>query len=307
MGNLKQLQILENVDIKRISRKAIKELGELTQLRKLAVTGVGASKKKCKAFCEAAEKLSSLRSLNVSSRELNKEAELDMFVSWTSPLPSLLSLKLKGRLQEIPSWVAKSVNLVKIELKYCGLKELEALAELPNLMQVRIYGDAYNEKLVFHKHAFSKLRILHLELHHALREVTFEESASPNMESITILYCKLTSGINGIKYLPKLREINVRHCRLAKQDMLQEEAGKHPNHPVLQMVNCDPANTEQSAELPTRAKQQAQIPLRLGPYLSRSSRCWTTFSPAMPDSGDRAGARPVGPTPSPHRNVLRVS
>ncbi|CAD6336892.1 unnamed protein product [Miscanthus lutarioriparius] len=59
VGSLKELQILEKVDIKRTSRKAIKELGELTQLRKLVVRGKGASKKKCSAFCIAVQKLSS--------------------------------------------------------------------------------------------------------------------------------------------------------------------------------------------------------------------------------------------------------
>ena len=135
VGKLKELQILERVDIKRTSQKAIKELGELTQLRKIAVKGRGASKKNCRAFCEAAPKLSTLRSLNVSTKEFQKTAEvLDRLVAFTSPLPSLERLKLKGRLQEIPGWVGKCENLVNVELKYCELKGLEALAELPNLV-----------------------------------------------------------------------------------------------------------------------------------------------------------------------------
>ena len=95
---LKELQILEKVNIKRTSQKAIKELGELTQLRKIAVKGRGASKKNCRAFCEAAPKLSPLRSLNVSTKEFQKTAKvLDMVVSFTSPLPYLERLKLKEK------------------------------------------------------------------------------------------------------------------------------------------------------------------------------------------------------------------
>ncbi|RLN12766.1 putative disease resistance RPP13-like protein 3 isoform X2 [Panicum miliaceum] len=187
VGRLKQLQILEKVDIKRTRRKAIRELGELTQLRKLVVTGRGASKKKCKAFCEAAQKLSSLRSLNVSNL-FGIGEELDMLVSFESPLPSLERLKLKGRLQEIPAWVCKCVNLVKVDLQRCELKELEALAQLPNLIQLRLHYDAFvAEKLVFRKDAFPKLKNLHLEVgifSVALREVTFEQSSSPNMETM---------------------------------------------------------------------------------------------------------------------------
>jgi len=254
VGSLKRLQILEKVDIKRTSRKAIKELGELTQLRKLVVRGKGASKKKCSAFCVAVQKLSSLRSLNVGTKSTYEEGKadgLDMLVSFTSPLPfpSLERLKLKGLLQEMPTWVGKCVSLVKIDLKYCELKELEAVTELPNLMQLRLYHMAYGaEKLVFHKHAFPELRILQLTHSAALREVTFEEGSSPNMEKIRIEDCSLTSGINGIKHLPKLKEIYTVECILAKQDVLQEEVDKHMNRPVLQMLSCEPANPEEETE-----------------------------------------------------------
>jgi len=253
VGSLKELQILEKVDIKRTSRKAIKELGELTQLRKLVVRGKGASKKKCSAFCIAVQKLSSLRSLNVGTNEKKGKADgLDMLVSFTSPLPfpSLERLKLKGLLQEMPTWVGKCVSLVKIDLKYCELKELEAITELPNLMQLRLYTNAYNaEKFVFRKHAFPELRTLQLTYSVALREVTFEEGTSPNMEKIRIQNCRLTSGINGIKHLPKLKEIYTGGCTLVKQHVLQEEVDKHMNRPVLQMQSCEPANPEEETEV----------------------------------------------------------
>ncbi|XP_062233083.1 putative disease resistance RPP13-like protein 3 [Phragmites australis] len=235
VGGLKELQVLEKVDIKRTSRKAIKELGELTQLRKLVVRGRRVSKKKCKTFCEAMEKLSSLRSLNVSTKERGKDAEtLDMLVSYSCPLPCLETLKLKGHLLEIPAWVGKCGNLVKIDFKYCELKELEAIAVLPNLTRLRLYHWSYSSQiLVFRKDAFPKLRVLQLGFAEALREVTFEESTSPNMERISIAHCKLTSGINGIKHLPKLREISIFRVELAKKNMLREEVYTHPNHPLL--------------------------------------------------------------------------
>ncbi|CAD6340453.1 unnamed protein product [Miscanthus lutarioriparius] len=238
---LKELQILEKVDIKRTSRKAIKELGELTQLRKIVVTGRGASKKKCKAFCKAVPKLSTLRSLSVSTKEWRKEADvLDKVVSFTSSLPSLERLKLKGLLQKIPAWVGKCDNLVKVDLKYCQLKELEYLAELPNLVRLRLKGNAFNaEKLVFREHGFPKLRIFLIQNRYgmALTEVTFEQSTSPNMETIDILDCNLTTGINGINHLPKLKKISILYGCLGEQGMLQEEVENHTNHPVLQMLD----------------------------------------------------------------------
>jgi disease resistance protein RPM1 len=251
VGNLKELQILEKVDIKRTSRKAIKELGDLTQLRKIVVRARGASKKNCKAFCKAVPKLSSLRSLNVSTKERGEEDEvLDKVVSFTSPLPYLERLKLKGRLQKIPAWVGECEKLVKVELKYCELKELEALAELPNLVQLHLRNSAFNaEKLVFHKDGFPKLRILLMMAHYgmALMEVTFEQSTSPNMETIDIVNCNLTTGIIGINHLPKLKEIYIRRCCLGKQDTLREEVENHTNHPVLQMLEVsEPGENLQS-------------------------------------------------------------
>ncbi|RCV10002.1 hypothetical protein SETIT_2G076700v2 [Setaria italica] len=251
VGRLKQLQILEKVDIKRTSRRTIEELGELTQLRKLVVRGRGASKKKCKAFGEAAPKLSSLRSLNVSTKDYVREAGvLDMLVSFTSPLPCLERLKLKGLLQQVPAWVGECVSLVKIDLKYCKFKELGALAQLPNLIQLRLFEDAYDaEKLVFCRDEFPKLRILRLQHFRRwplTREVTFEQSTSPNMETIYIKNYPLTSGINGIENLPKLKEVYIEGGMLAKQDMLKEEAGRHMNHPVLQIQRCLPPITEES-------------------------------------------------------------
>jgi disease resistance protein RPM1 len=215
------------------------------------VKGRGASKKNWQAFCEAVLKLSSLRSLSVSTKEKKKAAEvLDMVVSFTSPLPYLERLNLKGRLQEIPAWVGKCESLVKVELKYCELKELEALAQLPNLVQLGLKIDAFNARnLVFCKDGFPKLRILLVQNHigMALREVTFEQGTSPNMETIGIENCKLTSGINGINHLPKLKKILVQSCYSGKQDMLRKEAENHTNHPVLQMLDVsEPGENSQS-------------------------------------------------------------
>lgn len=58
IGNLKQLQELGYVDIRLTSSKAVKELGELSQLKKLRLRINGATQRKCKVLREAIEKLS---------------------------------------------------------------------------------------------------------------------------------------------------------------------------------------------------------------------------------------------------------
>ena len=124
------------------------------------------------------------------------------------------------------------------------------MAEPPNMVQLRLKENAFNaEKLVFREHGFPKLRIFLIQNHYgmALTEVTFEQSTSPNMETIDILDCNLTTGINGINHLPKLKKISIRYGCLGKQDMLRKEVENHTNHPVLQMSEVDePRESSQS-------------------------------------------------------------
>ncbi|TVU00225.1 hypothetical protein EJB05_54333, partial [Eragrostis curvula] len=104
IGKLKELQILESVNIGSTSSKAIKELGELTRLRKLAVETQGATEKKWKILCESIQKLSSLCSLSVSAYEHQSSARLWLLVSSSAPPPELRNLCLVGydRLAPIP-------------------------------------------------------------------------------------------------------------------------------------------------------------------------------------------------------------
>lgn len=73
-------------------------------------------------------------------------------------------------------------------------------------------------------------------------------STSPNnMEKIDIVSCNVTTGINGINHLPKLKKIFIRYYRLGKQGMLREKVENHANHPVLQMFEVsEPRESSQS-------------------------------------------------------------
>ncbi|TVU00233.1 hypothetical protein EJB05_54342, partial [Eragrostis curvula] len=237
VGRLQELQVLEKVDIRRSSDKAIKELGELAQLKKLVVQAEeGTPKRKCKIFSMALGNLSSLRSFSVNASGLVDSWVMDSLISDSLPLPSLESLTLSGHLGKLPSWVGESVNLVKIKLICCRIKEVDALAELPNLILLHLGYEAYSaEQLVFHRHAFPKLRTFRLEDLKRLREVAYEEGTSSHLEGIDIYDCKLTLRLTGIKHLTNLREVSIRGCILANADMLREEVDAHHNHPVLQI------------------------------------------------------------------------
>jgi disease resistance protein RPM1 len=234
IGNLKELEILEYVDIRRTSSKAIKELGKVIRLRKLTMATEGASKKKCKILCESIKQLSSLRSLSVRDRGLG------WLISSSSPPPHLRSLKLYGYIGEMTDWFRNLTQLVKISLGRCQLKEdktMEILGELPKLMLLRFLDYACHvEKLVFGTGAFLNLRTLEIWGTPFLNDIRFEEGTSPQMESIEIKNCFLKSEIIGVKHLQRLKMISLDyHSKVARLRMLEEQVNAHSNHPVLRL------------------------------------------------------------------------
>nr|XP_020148816.1 putative disease resistance RPP13-like protein 3 [Aegilops tauschii subsp. strangulata] len=234
ISNLKELQILEAVDINRTSRKTIKELGELVQLRKLSVVTKGATKQKCKVLCEAIQKLTCLRSIEVVG-------SLEWLHAVSTPPPLLRSLKLYGCIAEIPAWVGSLMHLVKFYFRGSVIKEegkiMEILGPLPNLMHLRLERGSYiREKLVFKTGAFPNLIKLQIWDVEQMRELVFEEGTSPHLGKIEIGYCWLKSGINGIEHLASLKEIWLKwDVKVARLGMLQREVDAHPNHPLLRL------------------------------------------------------------------------
>ncbi|XP_037423681.1 putative disease resistance RPP13-like protein 3 [Triticum dicoccoides] len=240
ISNLKELQILEYVDIKRTSSRAIEELGELTQLKKLRVTTKGATEEKCKLFWKAIGKLSYLYSLRVDGEDLKWLAS----VHFAPPL--LRNLKLYGypaEIPEMPNWVGSLMHLVKIKFFWNGLKveerTMEMLGALPNLMLLDIIVDfIVVQKLVFVAEAFPSLRILDMQFKHGLSEVKFEEGTLPHIAEIKMGWGTPSVGIVGIKHLPKIKDIEFRGSgQVARLGVLQGEVNSHPNRPVLRVSN----------------------------------------------------------------------
>uniref|UniRef100_A0A0E0DWS6 Rx N-terminal domain-containing protein n=1 Tax=Oryza meridionalis TaxID=40149 RepID=A0A0E0DWS6_9ORYZ len=160
-------------------------------------------------------------------------------------------------------------HLVKIELGGSELKEgktVEILGELPNLMVLRLLWDAYVGVKLFRADAFAKLRKLDITYLDNLRHMRFEERTSPRMETIDISFCRLESGIIGIKHLQKLKEISLGPCgRVARLGQLQGEVEASPNRPVLRLYDApsehDLGDTQGSA---TQAEANEPIPKNVG-------------------------------------------
>lgn len=271
IGNLKQLHELGVVDIKLTSIKAVKELGELSRLKKLKLETNGATERKCKALREAIEKLSSLQSLRMDSFGFGDSSlfSLEWLNSISSPPPFLKSIHLSGPLKEI-DWFRELTHLEKIHLSDSELKEektFEILGELPNLIVMNLHSAYSGDKLLFRAEAFPKLRKFEMSLGYPRpREVKFEERTSPQMEIIEISHCYLESGIIGIKHLPKLKNISLgRTCKVGRLGQLQIEVEANPNRPVLRMYH-DPSKHDlrdtQGSATPVEANEP--IPKNVG-------------------------------------------
>ncbi|CAM0958519.1 unnamed protein product [Alopecurus aequalis] len=267
IGNLKELQILEVVSIKRTNSETIKELGGLVQLKKLSVDTEGATEQKCKVLYDAIQNLSALHSLHLSGEGL------EWLYVVSSPPPLLRTLKLYGYLGEIPDWFRNLMHLVKLHLVGSQLKRqarpMAILAALPNLMHFR-FESYCGETLVFRKGAFPNLSKLDTSddlTNRCLKEVKFKDGTSPHIERIEIRDCKLESGITGIKHLPSLKEISIGKSGLvANLAVLQGDVDTHPNSPVLLQQN--ETREEATAEEKPRSSGSQDI----SPYTCNS--CW---------------------------------
>uniref|UniRef100_A0ACD5Y1V2 Uncharacterized protein n=1 Tax=Avena sativa TaxID=4498 RepID=A0ACD5Y1V2_AVESA len=239
IGDLKELQILEVVDIKRTSSRAIKELGELMRIRKLSVVTAGATKKKCKILGAAIENLVSLTHVSVDAGR-SSIGWLHHAV-WTPP-PLLRTLKFHGYLgDDIPCWVGSLMHLVRIELEHSGLKEgykvLQVLGALPKLALLGLSWKSYmGEELIFRAYLFPNLKKLDIIGLDELRRVSFEEDTSPNMEKIEISGCTFEYGITGVRHLARLQEISLgSRCQPARLGELVREVDQHTNNPRLRL------------------------------------------------------------------------
>uniref|UniRef100_A0A453QF59 NB-ARC domain-containing protein n=2 Tax=Aegilops tauschii subsp. strangulata TaxID=200361 RepID=A0A453QF59_AEGTS len=266
ISKLQELQTLEVVDIKRSDANAIKELGELVQLKKLGVVTKEATEQKCKLLCAAIEKFTSLCSLKVNT---SQNGSLEWLHSVSSPPLSMRSLQLVGCLGEMPDWIGSLTHLVKIYLGHSELKgdkTMELLGTLPNLMLLRLRQNAYvGKSLVFGARAFPNLRELDIFYPDRVREVIFEEDTSHQLAKIQFRGGRCVEFI-GIKHLPRVKEISLGlEARVAKLGVLQGEVEAHPNHPVLRlredwsMHNIDPSVHEaQEEELANFRRQHQQ-------------------------------------------------
>lgn len=150
-------------------------------------------------------------------------------------------MKLFGWMGKLPIWIPKLDNLAKVILCDTRLEDgaIDALQELPNLILLRLWVDAYvGAKLIFGNNAFQKLRVLMVSDLANLQEVHFQEHSLPQLETLEIELCQLKVGITDIKHLLKLRTLVLGYrVYVANMDVVQKQVDEHCNRPMVEVTD----------------------------------------------------------------------
>ncbi|KAJ1431109.1 Virus X resistance protein-like, coiled-coil domain [Sesbania bispinosa] len=203
IGILQSLQKLCFVEANQDCGMIIRQLGELSQLRRLGIMNL--REEDGKAFCLSIERLTNLHALAVTSEGEDKVIDLGFL---SSPPPLLQRLYLSGRLQELPCWIPSLHGLVRLFLKWSCLKHdpLVYLQDLPSLAHLELLQAYDCDTMHFRCGKFKKLKVLGLDKFDGLSQVIVGVGAMPCLETLSIGRCELLKKVpSGIEHLTKLK------------------------------------------------------------------------------------------------------
>ncbi|XP_047043838.1 disease resistance protein Pik-2-like [Lolium rigidum] len=233
-----QLKALHKLDGARVEGNAtVKELRELTELRKLGVVGI--SSKNNMEFWSAIAGHYHLRSLSMRGNSLVDELD-GCLGEGLSPPSWLESLKLYGKLVRVKDWIPQLQNLCKLVLDCSCLEQhdaIQALGVLPNLAVLRLKKYSFvGKQLHFQNSACPSLVVLELLSLSNLESVLFEEDAMPRLELLQVSTCRSLKKISGLSVLTSLKEIRLGYlAQFMKPEMLSQ-LGERQKHVVVKNV-----------------------------------------------------------------------
>uniref|UniRef100_I1R320 Disease resistance R13L4/SHOC-2-like LRR domain-containing protein n=1 Tax=Oryza glaberrima TaxID=4538 RepID=I1R320_ORYGL len=226
LGNLRQLETLDVKDtfILRLP-KTITNLRKLKYLRASIILNVNEviteelPEKNSKKFLSALAALSRLESLSLISKGkpglwgcLDAEEKF-------SPPKDLKSLKLHGNLVELPKWIGKLNNLVKLKLSETGLKDhdaaIQVLGKLRNLTILCLPHKSFHSleggELNFSEGSFKSLVVLELDFSGS-KCVKFQQGAFHNLELLKLpgYIEEVETKFSGLEFLPRIKEVRLR-------------------------------------------------------------------------------------------------
>ncbi|TQD76268.1 hypothetical protein C1H46_038216 [Malus baccata] len=204
IGCLQALQKLYQVEANHRGIKLIKELGKFRQMRKLGLKNL--KSKDGRDLCASIEKMNHLESLDLSA--ISEDEVLDL-ESISTPPEFIRSLYLRGRLEQLPSWISNLQHLVKLVIFWSRFRDspLKALQNLPNLLDLRLGQMGYDGgQLHFEEGGFQKLRYLGLRDMEGLNSLIIDKGVMPVLQEFHIGPSpQLKEVPSGIHHLQNLR------------------------------------------------------------------------------------------------------
>ncbi|KAI6688667.1 hypothetical protein NL676_025495 [Syzygium grande] len=210
----------------------IKKLVGMIHLRKLGL--INLKSKDGRKVCESIQKMEHLSTLDLRA-ESGDHLELD-HIQIKPGFVFLRHLYLKGQLQKLPKWVSSLQSLIKVGLKWSRLNinPLQALQDLPNLMDLNMVDAFTGQTLEFKANTFRKLSIVDLQVNAmpALEKLTFRKCEKLDtlpfgINRLTNLQELLLYGMNG-EFIDRLRKNSedrnlVSHVRVIRSYTLSED------------------------------------------------------------------------------------
>ncbi|CAN6705577.1 unnamed protein product [Malus baccata var. baccata] len=233
IGCLQALQKLYLVEVNHGGIKLIKELGKLTQLRKLGLTKL--KREDGRALCAAIEKMNHLESLDLIA--ISEDEVLDL-ESISTPPELIRCLYLMGRLEQLPSWISNLQHLVRLAIYWSRLRDspLKALQNLPNMMDLLLGQMGYDgEQLHFEEGGFQKLRTLELSDMEGLNSLIIDNRVMPLLQEFYIDRCpQLKEVPSGIHHLRNLRYLGF--YDMPKEFARQMDPNNGPHYWIVKHV-----------------------------------------------------------------------
>ena len=204
-SGVKKLTLLHTLGIVNVGaargEAILKELRNLTQLRKLGVSGI--SKKNSKEFCSAITGHSHLESLSVSLSKDNQDCLDGMSVGTTNetfrPPKKLQSLKLYGPVKQLPIWIKQLSNMRKLNLEMDVLSEddIGVLGGLQELCILRLLLNPVHDgevkfcvmKAGVEERCYRKIKVLEIASRRSMLNLTIGAEAMENLELLKVGCC----------------------------------------------------------------------------------------------------------------------
>ncbi|KAI4352404.1 hypothetical protein L6164_006661 [Bauhinia variegata] len=210
LENLVNLQTLINFPANKCD---VKDLLQLSKLRKLVLNDPRYFQKFAEIFTPPNEKLEYLQSLSLRTDMLSIPEDMVDIEKLVLGCPSLQKLHIEGRVERLPGNHLFPPQLGKLTMWGCRLVEdpMPTLEMLPNLKYLSGWEMYLGKKMVCSQNGFPQLKLLLLRGFPNLEEWIVENQAMPNLFRLGISDCKKLNTVpEGLKFAGNLRELEIR-------------------------------------------------------------------------------------------------